>query len=31
VLVLVLHKEPFEYEDENDDEYDPIDLALMIT
>jgi len=31
VLVLVLDKEPSEYDDENEDEYEPIDLALMIT
>jgi hypothetical protein len=31
VLVLVLDKEPSEYDDRNEDEYDPMDLILMIT
>jgi len=29
-IILVLDKEPSEYDDENEAEYDPI-LALMIT
>jgi hypothetical protein len=31
VLVLFLDKEPSQYDDENEDEKDPMDLALMIT
>jgi len=27
VVVLVPRKEPFEYDDENEDEYNPLDLA----
>jgi hypothetical protein len=29
VLVLVLDKEPSAYDDKNEDEYDPLNLALM--
>ena len=28
--VLVLYKEPSEYDDENEDEYDPLDLTSVI-
>ncbi|HVN82194.1 MAG TPA: hypothetical protein VMW38_24635 [Terriglobia bacterium] len=31
VLGLVLDKKPSQYDDENEGEYDPMDLALMIT
>jgi hypothetical protein len=31
VVVLVLGKEPSEYDDEHEDEYNPLDLAPMIT